>query len=278
LAYLETSPGISLFYEDFGEGQPFVFTHPGTATHSFWQQQTAVLAQEFRTVTYDWRGVGRSARPRSGYTLRGLTEDLLALVEKLGLKRVILVSHGVGTHPTLSAYFRRPDLVGGLVLISGAPRYGGADDGEGGLSDDFSKWFAKELDSSGRICAQAYANLYDRYNFLNDPGPEVGQWFLNMALETPLYVLNTYLADMRGSDFRDRLSRISCPVLLAQARQDRKQRYEGAVYMARHLPNARLVTFEHSSHMPHIEEMVRFNEELRSFARQVEAQPATVQG
>jgi non-heme chloroperoxidase len=276
VAYLETAPGVRLFYEDFGEGHPIVFTHPGLATHSFWQHQTAVLAHEYRTVTYDWRGVGRSDRPRSGYTLRALTDDLLALIEKLELGRVTLVTHGVGTHPVLSAYLRRPELVARLVLISGAPRYGGADDGDGGLSEEFSKWLAKEMDSSGRVCAQAYANLYDRYLFRSDQGPAVAQWFLNMALESPLYVVNAYLANMKGTDFRDQMDRITCPVMIAQARHDRKQRYEGAVYLSKHLPNAKLVTFEHSSHMPHIEEMARFNEELRAFVKQSETQHATI--
>jgi pimeloyl-ACP methyl ester carboxylesterase len=64
--------------------------------------------------------------------------------------------------------------------------------------------------------------------------------------------------------------------MIAQARHDRKQRYEGAVYLAKHLPNAKLVTFEHSSHMPHIEEMALFNEELRAFVKQSETQQATI--
>jgi pimeloyl-ACP methyl ester carboxylesterase len=268
MPYLEVAPDVDLYFEDFGEGPAVVFTHAAQATHAIWEHQTSALADEFRTITYDWRGVGRSSKPRSGYTIDILSTDLISLVERLGLGPVTLVAQGVGNHAVLEAYYRRPELFTKLVLISSAPWHSGNRDGiSGGLSDDYNTWAGGEFGSTGRICAQAYANLYDRYMFMTDPGPAVGQWFLNMALETPLYVLNAYRAAMKDVDHRGRLGRVGCPVMLAHGRHDRKQRYDGAVYLAEHLPQGRLVTFERSAHQPQLEEMALFNTELREFLR-----------
>ena len=56
-----------------------------------------------------------------------------------------------------------------------------------------------------------------------------------------------------------------------QGRHDRKQRYEGATYMASRIKGARLVTLEHSAHMGEIEELNTFNQALSSFIQEVEA-------
>jgi pimeloyl-ACP methyl ester carboxylesterase len=267
--YLATASDANVYYEDFGDGTPIVFTHAAQATHAIWDHQTGVLADRFRTVTWDWRGVGRSDKPRTGYTLETLAGDLIALIEHLGVGPAVLVAQGSGTHAMLEAYYRRPDLVSKLVLVSGAPWHNGDRDGEkGGLSAEFTEWVNGEMAGGGQICAQFYANLYNRYMFHTDPGSAVGGWFLNMALETPMFVLDRYRRSLKVVDHREKLHTVTCPVMIAHGRYDSKQRYEGAEYLAKRLPDARLVTFEKSAHLPNLEEAARFNEELSRFAEE----------
>src|SRR5699024_5774612 len=147
----------------------------------------------FRTICYDWRGVGRSSKPRDGYTTQALVDDLISLTESVGAGPTASVAHGAGAHVALRAYYDRPDLFSFLVLCSGAPWRGGDIQGIGaGVPDEFTQLAASELGPNGGICVQGYAELYSRYYFYNDPGPAVAQWFTNMALETPLYVLRAY--------------------------------------------------------------------------------------
>jgi pimeloyl-ACP methyl ester carboxylesterase len=70
-------------------------------------------------------------------------------------------------------------------------------------------------------------------------------------------------------DHRDALPGIDLPVLIVHGRHDRKTRYEGAAYLAEHLRDARLVTFDDSAHCPHLEEAERFNEVLLGFLREL---------
>jgi pimeloyl-ACP methyl ester carboxylesterase len=103
--------------------------------------------------------------------------------------------------------------------------------------------------------------------FHKPQSPGVSQWILEQALAWPQYVLDSYASGLRRIDHRERLPRISCPTIIGQGRYDRKQRYEGAIYLANAIPNAQLKTFENSAHMPHIEEAGEFNKALLEFVR-----------
>jgi non-heme chloroperoxidase len=263
MPYIEVAKGVQLYCLDFGTGTPVVFTHAGLTTHKMWDHQTAALAGRFRTITYDWRGVGASDKPRSGYTTDVLVTDLCTVIERLQIGPAILVGHGVGTHVTVLAAEARPDLVKGMVLVSGAPWFAGDHGSEGGFSAEFTQWWRSQ--SSETLSPQLYAALCERFMFLRDPGPAVAQAILQMALETPLHVFNSYTASMRELDHRARLGRITCPTLVMHGRFDKKQRYGGGKYLAKHLVNGRLVTFEASAHMPQLEEVDTFNRELVAF-------------
>lgn len=264
----EISPGMRLYYEDFGDGDPVVFICGGHLTHKVWESQVAALAGEFRTVTFDWRGTGSSDKPRGGYTIDIAAKDVGSLIEALGLPPAILVGHGLGAHLALLTAEARPQSVRGLFLTAAAPWVLGERDGQvGGLPEDFVRFVTAQKDRASVPYAQTCFELGDKWMFHKPPGPGVGQWILEQALAWPQVVLERYAASMRQIDHRERLPRIACPTVIAQGRHDRKQRYEGAIYLAKAMRNARLATFENSAHMPAIEEIDEFNRALLEFAR-----------
>ena len=273
MPFLTRPDGVDVYHEDFGKGPALLFIHAGNMSHAMWEGQVAALAGEFRTVTFDWRGTGQSGKPRGGYTAEAVVADVCALIEELRLEATTLVGHGIGTHVALMAAEARPELVRGLALASAAPWFLGERDGAvGGLSEAFMR-FLEEKNGLGTgrgvPYAQACAELAENWLFHRPPHPAVLQAVLVQALGWPQFVINAYVASMRGIDQRDRLGRIACPTLLLQGRHDRKQRYEGAVHMAGLLSDAHLVTLEHSAHMGQLEEEHPFNEALRSFARRL---------
>jgi pimeloyl-ACP methyl ester carboxylesterase len=267
----EVATDVSLYYEDFGEGPAVLFTAAGSLTHKMWEGQVAALANEYRTITYDWRGTGASDKPRKGYTPETVASDLCALVERLNLAPAVLVGHGIGSHVTLIAAASRPDLVSGIVLASGAPWYGGDKDGvSAGLSRDFIAFLerANEFrDPRGVPYAQACAELAQDWLFHQPQTAAVHQAILEQGLSWPQFVINTIAKNMTGIDHRERLRKIDCPTLIIQGRHDRKQRYQGAVYLAQQIKNARFVTLENSAHMGQIEELNAFNRALKEFLK-----------
>ena len=263
----EVSPGVRLYYEDFGAGEPVVFIGGGQATHAIWTSQGAALAGEFRTITFDWRGTGASDKPRNGYTIDVAAADVGALLDGLGIASATLVGHGLGAHLAILTAEARPQAVKGLFLTAAAPWMSGERDGQvGGLPEDFLRFVTSQQGASVPY-AQICFELGDKWMFHKPQSPGVNQWVLEQALAWPHYVMESYASGLRHIDHRERLPKISCPTVIGQGRYDRKQRYEGAIYLANAIPNARLKTFENSAHMANIEELDEFNRTLLEFVR-----------
>jgi pimeloyl-ACP methyl ester carboxylesterase len=275
LPYCDTTDGVRLYYQDFGEGPAVVFTPSGSQTHRMWESQVAALSTEYRTVAYDWRGTGLSDKPRAGYTTDAAAADLCALIERLGLAPATLVGHGIGNHLSILAATRRPDLVAGLVLASAAPWFTGTHDGvAGGLSPEFMDLLARGSqlgDVRGMAYPDVWAELSERLLFHRPQSAAVHQSVLEQALAWPQHVINMYSKSLREIDHRERLPLIQCPTLIIQGRQDRKSLFSGADYMARKIRNARLVVLEDSGHMVQAEEINAFNRALLSFVATTQA-------
>jgi pimeloyl-ACP methyl ester carboxylesterase len=271
MPYCEVADGVALYYEDFGEGSPVVFTNAGNLTHKMWMGQVAALAPAFRTITYDIRGTGFSAKPRFGYTADAAAAELCVLVEKLNLGPVTMAAHGIGTHVVLLAAAMRPDLVSAIVLVSGGPWFSGERDGlTAGLAAEFLAFLTSRA-ADGVPYADICEEMIRKWLFARPPSAGVVHYLLEQALAWPKVVLTSFSASMHDIDHRGRLSLIVCPAMVIHGRQDRKQLYEGAQHITRLLPNARLITLERSAHMGQIEEPNEFNHALWHFVRDVEA-------
>jgi pimeloyl-ACP methyl ester carboxylesterase len=265
MPYIDGPGGTDIYFEEFGSGPAVLFVNAGLATHGEWEHQVAALATDHRTVTFDWLGTGASSKPNVDYTTQLLVDTIAAIVTGLGLEEVTVVAQGIGAHGAILAAEQHPDLVGRLVLVSGAPWYGGDRDGQpGGFSEEFSKWWLDQVSSESTTSVEAYDALGRNYLFRH-PNDAVVAWFVAGAVQWPLVVFNAYCGDMADIDHRERLPKIDVPAIVAQGRHDNKQRYEGARVLADLLPQGRLVTFEESSHMVNLDEMALFNDTIRAF-------------
>ena len=237
----------------------------GAALHDLWGQQVYSLADDFRTITYDLRGVGSSDKPRSGYLLDRLADDLYELIGALRLANTTLVSHGIGGHVVLRCVARHPEVAIRIALCASAPWYRGNRAGEGGFSEEFSSYLNEGI---ARNNAELHWDLAERFYFHHDPSLAVKVAGLQMALSWPAYVWKLLERDLADVDHRPYLPTIAQRALILHGVHDRKNRYEGASILAKNLPNGELVSFESSAHCPFLEEPDRFNEILAKFVEQ----------
>ena len=97
MATITTKDGTQIYYKDWGEGQPIVFSHGWPLTADAWEDQMLYLASRgYRCIAHDRRGHGRSSQPWSGNEMDTYADDLLALVEALDLREAIHVGHSTG--------------------------------------------------------------------------------------------------------------------------------------------------------------------------------------
>lgn len=94
---ITTKDGTQIYYKDWGEGRPVVFSHGWPLTADAWDVQMVFLGNRgCRAIAHDRRGHGRSSQPWNGNDMDTYADDLAALIEKLDLKDVILVGHSTG--------------------------------------------------------------------------------------------------------------------------------------------------------------------------------------
>jgi non-heme chloroperoxidase len=92
-----TKDKTEIYYKDWGEGQPIVFSHGWPLSGDAFEDQMFFLAQHgYRCIAHDRRGHGRSSQPWQGNDLDTYADDLAELVKKLDLKDAIHVGHSTG--------------------------------------------------------------------------------------------------------------------------------------------------------------------------------------
>jgi non-heme chloroperoxidase len=94
---ITTKDGTSIFFKDWGKGQPIVFSHGWPLSADAWDEQLLYFASNgYRAIAHDRRGHGRSGQPWDGNDMDTYADDLATVIEKLELRDAIMVGHSTG--------------------------------------------------------------------------------------------------------------------------------------------------------------------------------------
>ena len=97
MAQFTTRDGTQIYFNDWGSGQPIVFSHGWPLSADAFEDQMFFLAQQgYRCIAHDRRGHGRSSQPWQGNDLDTYADDLAELVQHLDLKNAVHVGHSTG--------------------------------------------------------------------------------------------------------------------------------------------------------------------------------------
>jgi pimeloyl-ACP methyl ester carboxylesterase len=239
--------GVRLAVEDTGEGIPVVLLHGLTATRRYVVMgSSALMRSGHRVVSYDARGHGRSspAPEATAYGYEELAGDLEAVLDGLGIDRAVLAGASMGAHTLLSFALRRPERVGGVLVIT--PAYDPATNDEPGR---LRRWdlLADGLERGG---VDGFLAAYGRPNVAEDWQETVIKVIRQRlaAHEHPRAVADALRVVPRSHPFGElhELETIAVPVAVVASNDEADPEHPQAVgeAYAEAIPGARLILDE----------------------------------
>ncbi|NOV24781.1 3-oxoadipate enol-lactonase [Cupriavidus necator] len=258
MPYLDHA-GARLFYTvDGPESAPaIIFSNSLGTDHTMWQPQAAALAGRFRVVRYDTRGHGRSSAPGDAFTVEQLGQDVIALLDGLGIGQAVFCGLSMGGLTGMWLGIHAPERFSRIVLANTAAKIGNA-----------QGWNAR-IDTV----------LHDGMGVM--VAPSVERWFTPGFVATAdraLDGLRAVLAGLdprgyaascaavRDADFRETVSSIPVPVLVIAGSHDPSTTAQEGRALADAIPGARFIELP-AAHISSFEQPGRFTAALVDFVR-----------
>lgn len=121
---IATVGDTGIYYEIHGQGEPVVLIMGLGGGGNMWWRQVASFSNEYKVITYDHRGVGRSEKPEGPYTMQMFVDDVTGLMDNLGVEAAHVYGLSMGGMIAQQMALDKPGRVRSLVL--GATSCGGA--------------------------------------------------------------------------------------------------------------------------------------------------------
>lgn len=236
--------GLSIHYRhiDAGAGKPLiVFSNSLATDFRIWQDCVDDLAADYSILLYDKRGHGLSSLGTPPYQIDDHVNDLIGLMDHLGLSGALIVGLSVGGLIAQGTYHARPDLAKGLVLCDTAAKIGTE-----------TMWNDRiAIARDGGLEALVDANMQRWFSpaFHQNRATELGG-FVSMFTRTPVAAyIGTGMA-IRDADFRDKAPSISVPVTCVVGDQDGATPPELVESTAKLIPGATFEVIKDAGHIP----------------------------
>lgn len=261
--YLEIEPGVELYYEDKGQGDPLVLIPGITMSTEVFSRQFEYFSQRRRVIAVDPRSQGRSSKVLYGNDYGQHGKDFNKLFEALDLKNISLLGWSTGNHDVWSYIdLFGLDRVKNVICIDMPPKP---------LSSNEKDWVELTLDEMSEIflgslnSTENQREFFAEYtkgamlqNYTDEEVAKIG----DISCMTPFYILHTLYTNVVLGDYREtaRLIEEKVPSLMFIAE------HWSAIaepYMKEHFPKTQTITM--GGHMMFYEYHEAFNKALEEF-------------
>jgi aminoacrylate hydrolase len=232
-----------LYYEVHGDGPPLLLVTGLNGVASFWVKQVPVLAKDFRVILHDHRGTGQSTHTRMRYSVDQMADDVLKLMDALGVESAHLAGHSTGGAIGQTLALDHPTRVRSLVLSA---TWAGPD-----------PFFRRLFESRKATLEIQGLEAYARASILALAPPRwvsendaaiTEQQRVQLAAAAPAEVQASRIDAIVRFDQRARLGAVRCPTLVIVARDDMVTPQFYSDELAARIPGAKLVVLEYGGH------------------------------
>lgn len=240
-------------------GAPVVtLAHPLAARLELWDAQARALRDRYRVLRYDARGHGGSDVPPGAYTLDQMADDIVSLLDTLGIRSTHFVGLSMGGCVGMTTALRHPDRIASLVLADTTSRY---------APPQAAMWDERIRTAE----TQGMEPLIE---------PTMRIWFTERFRETAKPAVDRVRDMLRGTDTRgyvgairaiasvnltDAIAAIRCPTLVIVGRDDPGTTVAMAQVMRDRIPGAELAVLPDAAHCSCVEAADAFTAALTGF-------------
>lgn len=215
------------------------------STHRMWDAQLTDLEQHFRVVRYDTRGHGESPVPDGPYVIDDLADDLVALLDRLGIAKAHLVGLSLGGMTVMRVAIRNPERVQRLALLC-----------TGAQLPPASAWTDRAAVVRAQGSAAVATAVVQRWftpAFL-DANPDVRSGHERMVAATPAEGYAACCEAIAELDLREQLCTITAATLAIAGVDDPATPPSKLAEIAARIPGARLLTVPQAAHLANAEQ------------------------
>jgi len=113
-----SADGVKIRFTSQGRGEPaIVFVHGWSNNKSIWDGQVSHFSEKYKVVAVDLAGFGVSGDNRKNWTMESFADDVVAVMDKLNLKQVVLVGFSMGAPVVIETAIKASGRVAGVVLV-----------------------------------------------------------------------------------------------------------------------------------------------------------------
>jgi pimeloyl-ACP methyl ester carboxylesterase len=270
---VDVGNGVSLRVIGAGkpEARPVLVFIPGWSTGAdIWRHQIETFAKTHRVIAFDPRSQGESTKTSSGNTPEIRAQDLHAFLERLGVRRPVLIGWSQGVQD-VAAYVERYGTkeLAGIVLVDAAISDGA--DGMAARPQETAEQF--KMFAIYQAHQQEYLGGMMKAIISKPQDDDAMNGLVSTGMKTPPDIgVGMLVADMFGVNRTSAVKKIDCPTLIiASAKSDELPRQQAA---ANQIPRAHFEKVDDCAHAVFLDQPDRFDELLKSFVTTLPQKPA----
>lgn len=261
------------FAQETKDKTPIIFVHGGPGLESGYIMNLKLLAHNQPCIFYDQSGCGKSQIKNNAFiewTLEHYVHELAMLIDMLGFKKIILFGYSWGAAIATKYTLENEECVEKLILASPYISTSHLVENYKKLAQSKNIYeIIKTCEDTGALDSAEYqaacAIFFKNFIFSKDASI-FDEFIINKEISEVMWGKNEFsvTGNLKNLNLIELLHKLQMPVLLTAGRSD-TMTPDYMALLKKEIQDSTLITFEHSAHMPHIEEQSEYCKVIRSF-------------